>query len=161
LDIPLTNSSTAHNDSNGNLTPCAGSFESSEETDSDTDLLTSKVFYLHRTFRDYLEQPKVWEGLLDKTKPTGFDPCAALLMAYVTELKTTTSREVGPISFRVYDLNVPGSEPYLSLMTELDRVINSHWSGEETMATGWDWSCENFCVDGAWQALESEFQTTC
>jgi hypothetical protein len=134
----LAHSSGAHNDTNGNLTPCAGSFESSEETDSDANLLTSKVFYLHRTFRDYLEQPKVWEGLLDKTRPTGFDPCAALLMAYIMELKTMTSREVGPISFKIDDLNAPGYEPCLSLKTEFDRVID----------LGLD--CEIFCVDGTW-----------
>jgi hypothetical protein len=104
-----------------------------EEPDSEVGLL--KIFYLHRTGRDYLERPQVWEGLLDKTRSTDFDPCATLLMAYVTDLKTAGllstafSRGVD-IGIKLSNLREP-SERCISLRMEINRLIKLHrWSWE-------------------------------
>ncbi|KAF2647570.1 hypothetical protein K491DRAFT_643854, partial [Lophiostoma macrostomum CBS 122681] len=46
------------------------------------------IVYLHRTARDYLEQPHVWSRILDCTASSGFDPSFSLLMSYVVLVKT-------------------------------------------------------------------------
>lgn len=163
-NVPHMNSSTFRNAINGKLSPCTSSFEFSEVTGADATLLTSKIVYLHRTFRDYLEQEKVWESLPGITRLTSFDPCAALLMVYIMELKTATSKGAGtarPISIAMDNMNIPSSEPHISLKTELERVLNIHWWGDEMIATAWSLNCQDTHFDSTWLELESEFQTIC
>jgi hypothetical protein len=129
LDMSDATHFTATNEANGLESPDYGSSESMEEPDSEVGLL--KIFYLHRTVRDYLELPQVWEGLLDKTRSTDFDPCATLLMAYVTDLKTAGllstafSRGVD-IGIKLGNLREP-SERCISLRMEINRLIKLHW----------------------------------
>ncbi|KAH7403119.1 hypothetical protein BKA64DRAFT_573567, partial [Cadophora sp. MPI-SDFR-AT-0126] len=51
------------------------------------------VQYLHRTVKDYLESPKVWEMLLDSCH-TQFDPQLALLRSSVLQLKILHPRSL-------------------------------------------------------------------
>jgi hypothetical protein len=46
-----------------------------------------KVQYIHRTLRDYLEKPAVWNLVVGHTTNPGFHPCLALLRACVLQLK--------------------------------------------------------------------------
>jgi hypothetical protein len=46
-----------------------------------------KVQYIHRTFRDYLEKPAVWNLMVGHTTDPEFHPCLALLRACVLQLK--------------------------------------------------------------------------
>ncbi|CZR66947.1 uncharacterized protein PAC_16847 [Phialocephala subalpina] len=124
LNIPPTASFAIHDDPNGNLSPFG------EDTSCETELL--KIFYLHRTVRDYLEQPKVWKGLLDKTRPTAFDPFAALLIAYIMELKILGISSKGYlrgkyIVNKVDSLNIPAFELCISLKLELNEILTSLW----------------------------------
>ncbi|CZR60300.1 uncharacterized protein PAC_10196 [Phialocephala subalpina] len=141
LDVPNPAPTVTRNNLDKNVPPPGKISKYSEETGPETEPL--KIFYLHRTVRDYLEQPKVWEGLL--AKALCFDPCVALLMSYITELKQwglseppssksfCRSKKLSrctEISIKVEHLKIPASEPCLSLNLELDRVIGSHWWGE-------------------------------
>jgi hypothetical protein len=59
-----------------------------------TNLVTSKsearVVYLHRTVRDFLEEPQTWERLLKDTSSNGFDVNSAWLKACLRRLKSST-----------------------------------------------------------------------
>lgn len=46
------------------------------------------IQYLHRTVRDYLEQPEVWSDVVLASSPPGFAPSMPLLCASVMTLKT-------------------------------------------------------------------------
>jgi hypothetical protein len=46
-----------------------------------------RITYLHRTARDYIESPKVWNSLLMHTRATQPEPKAALFMYHLTEIK--------------------------------------------------------------------------
>jgi hypothetical protein len=50
-------------------------------------LSRSRVQYMHRTVKDYVEKPDVWATLLDAT-PDNFNPHAALCHASLVQLKT-------------------------------------------------------------------------
>jgi hypothetical protein len=158
LDVSHTTAPIMRGNRNMNNPPYSRSFSFREEADKQPEML--KIFYLHRTVRDYLEKPKVWERLVGQTKPTGFDPYAALLMGYITELKAMNlskkafSRGVD-IGTKVDGLQVPSSEPCISLKRELSRVISSHWWGEEVAYTGRHWSSET--LDSGRHDFESEF----
>lgn len=47
----------------------------------------AKVQYLHRTVRDYLEKPAVWNPLIAHTAQSDFNPSVALIRACVLQLK--------------------------------------------------------------------------
>jgi hypothetical protein len=46
----------------------------------------STVQYLHRTVKDFLEQPRVWKALL-RVSPPGYNPRLSICRAFVTRLK--------------------------------------------------------------------------
>ncbi|KAI9045964.1 uncharacterized protein KD926_005908 [Aspergillus affinis] len=48
-----------------------------------------QILYLHRTARDFLEQPRVWKAVTDCTKRSSFDPSVSFTMAYVLQAKKT------------------------------------------------------------------------
>jgi hypothetical protein len=51
-----------------------------------------KVQYIHRTLRDYLEKPAVWNLMVGHTIDPEFHPCLALLRACVLQLKIIPHR---------------------------------------------------------------------
>jgi hypothetical protein len=166
-DVPTTALPVVWHGSDLKVSPHSKRFESSEEVGSELELL--KIFFLHRTVRDYLEQPKVWDRLLDRTRLTDFDPCGALLMSYITELKTTDSSQLtlnemfvrdSQFEVKLHRLELPASEPCLSLQSELNRVIGLHWWGETIMVASPSglWSCD--IPDAGWHDPESGFPAT-
>jgi len=50
-------------------------------------LARSKVTYLHRTVRDFLIYPAVWDKVVSKTAFEKFDPHLCLLKSYIRQLK--------------------------------------------------------------------------
>jgi hypothetical protein len=97
-----------------------------------------RISYLHRTVRDYLEQPPIWKALLDKTKDTGFDPHVALLSSYVIELKTTNfmvdSKSLHDSGIQIFSrakkLEPFTSKPQILLVEGLSRALKIHWARE-------------------------------
>lgn len=94
------------------------------------DPLQVRFRYLHRTARDYLEQPRVWSRILAMCDP--FDPNAALIAACVNTVKSSDKHvqpgvmpAITPISY-AYHLRHMGLRPsttYLNLIDELDRSL--------------------------------------
>jgi hypothetical protein len=86
-------------------------------------------------------------------------------MAYITELKAmdlsrnweaqAKHRRGFDIRTKVAGLEVSSAEPCLLLKAELDRVISSHWWGEEIRLDGGGWSSESLMA--SWDDSESEF----
>lgn len=85
-------------------TACAGLLEVQGGTDSELDVAADgsvdasvlenakadgKVQYLHRTVKDYLEQPSVWKTITARTTGTDFDPHLQLLKSCLLQLKTS------------------------------------------------------------------------
>jgi hypothetical protein len=77
LKLACTNSSAPHEHSSVSVSPDGRAVESTEETGTVIESL--RIFYLHRTVRDYLEHPRVWERLLAKTKSTDLTPAQLYL----------------------------------------------------------------------------------
>lgn len=96
------------------------------------DLLQVPIRYLHRSARDYIEQPHVWRQVLDMS--ASFDPKTALLAAAVVAVKmshsgvqTTTVPKMTPSSFAHYlhNLDLMPSDLHASLVDDLDRVFEA------------------------------------
>ncbi|KAI0437700.1 hypothetical protein F4803DRAFT_537550 [Xylaria telfairii] len=93
-------------------------------------LAVSAVDYLHRTVKDFLEQPEIWKRIEDACE-SNFDPHAALFKANLALLKTMpleTLREGNflPYLFSCVALSrrfAPGTRPLLvTYLDALDRV---------------------------------------
>ena len=65
-----------------------------ETQEIDTDVLAGlKVEYIHRSARDFLEKPEIWEKVLTATATT-FDAHLAICGMHILKLKTLISRDV-------------------------------------------------------------------
>jgi hypothetical protein len=53
---------------------------------------------MHRTARDFLEQPGIWKVLVSRTEGTGFNPDRSLLQSYILQLKTCPEFDMSVIS---------------------------------------------------------------
>lgn len=89
------------------------------------DLFKVPIRYLHRTARDYVEQPRVWQKLLDKTAATSFDPTTALLTSCLVSIKTSSTIVEGVDQFTEYivGLGLKASQTNINLLDELDRAF--------------------------------------
>lgn len=94
------------------------------------DTLQVQIRYLHRTARDYLEQPHIWSQILSMS--ASFDPQAALLAASVNAVKMShevvqpsTIPALTPSSFAAYlrDLILKPCRAHLNLIDDLDRAF--------------------------------------
>lgn len=132
---------------------CGGLLEISADSDnlhSDHDLMTRalkiskrKVLYLHRTVKDFLEQPEIWAGIQSHTTRSSFNPHVALLRSTVMRLKTEiVSHGPGNNSFsNVWDLieaavtfareaEIETSHAQTALLREVKRTSIHHWKME-------------------------------
>lgn len=109
-----------------------------EVFDDQADPLDSTIQYLHRTVRDFLERPDIWNMLLKRTENSKFSPKTALLQSYIIQLKvvmvTQTGDRFGPVSSLVnvallYAREAEDQEhsSQLSLLRELDKTATWHW----------------------------------
>lgn len=106
--------------------------------DDQADPLDSTIQYLHRTVRDFLERPDIWNMLLKRTENSRFSPKTALLQSYIIQLKvvvvTQTGDRFSPVSSLVniallYAREAEDQEhsSQLSLLRELDKTAAWHW----------------------------------
>jgi hypothetical protein len=136
--------------------------KSGQDRESDFSL----VAYLHRTVRDYLEQPCVWNKLILQTKDESFDPETALLMSYVIEVKSTdwlrkyASLYDGAVTIlrRARLLKPMTSDSHIYLIEELDRAFTIHWTGEGLEAINSHWSNSNPEWDPSPREIRREWQ---
>ena len=102
------------------------------------------ISYLHRTVRDYLEAPEIWESLVGHTNCTGFNPHTALLMGVVIEAKDPNFRMNHSLSVEdwghdtlkaVNYYKLSSSESYSALIKEFDRSLGAqgNWVGFGTL----------------------------
>jgi hypothetical protein len=96
-----------------------------------------RVQYLHRTVRDYLHQPDVWESITAKTDTSDFEPNISLLRSCILQLKASGSDEKED-TFKKYDwchvtlamelarqAELKNKPAYIPLLGELGLVIKS------------------------------------
>ncbi|KAH9213046.1 hypothetical protein DL95DRAFT_238642, partial [Leptodontidium sp. 2 PMI_412] len=109
-----------------------------------------RISYLHRTVRDYLEKPLVWERLLRQTAHTRFDPNTALLMSYVIEVKSanlsgeTCVYDEGVRMFlRTSSLELSACQAHVDLFEELDHALSIHWASQSPDDIPGHWSNGN------------------
>jgi hypothetical protein len=138
---------------------CGGLLEISADSDnlhSDHDLVTRalkiskrKVLHLHRTVKDFLEQPEVWAGIQSPTVRSSFNPHVALLRSTVMRLKTEiVSHGSGNNSFNsVWDLieaavafareaEIETSLAQTALLREVKRTSIHHWKMKTVQPPG-------------------------
>lgn len=114
------------------------SYVGDEKDDITIEHTLSRVSYLHRTVRDYLEQDNVWAGLKEHTKDTGFNPRTAILVALVLELKSSgrISKNGSVYSAgievlaSVCKLSCLDLDAQVLLLEELGRSLGAYWIGE-------------------------------
>ncbi|PMD58213.1 uncharacterized protein K444DRAFT_440073 [Hyaloscypha bicolor E] len=132
-----------------------------ERFEDGSEYTLSRVSYLHRTVRDYLEQEVIWNDLLQHTKHIDFNAKTALLVADVLELKTTermlTFRSIydGGIKAltRVSTLAPLNLKPQILLLEELGRSLGAYWIGEMLVRSinNDPWRHENEYCRRKWQ----------
>jgi hypothetical protein len=94
-----------------------------------------RVQYLHRTVRDYLEKPDVWQILLARTSRTEFNPNLALLKSCILRLKLVSIVEpllVGSVAMLyAHRADAQTKKGNVALLNELDRTVTycSNMSG--------------------------------
>ena len=123
----------------------------------------SRVQYLHRTVRDFLEESSTWGMLLRCTDGTQFDPSTSWLRACVLRLKVTVYASGKDVELPLSDLPLSTQriafdamhyanraysatrEAQVSLLDELDRTM-AYLSGGTT--TDRHWGC------GFWSTIQ-------
>ncbi|KAL6892126.1 hypothetical protein GGI43DRAFT_414173, partial [Trichoderma evansii] len=93
----------------------------------DSDKYKVPIRYLHRTARDYVEQPHVWQKFLDKTESSVFDPATALLVSCLVGVKTSSTKILAVDQFTKYivGLGLKASQTNINLLDELDRAVTA------------------------------------
>ncbi len=108
-----------------------------------------KVRYLHRTVRDYLEQPNVWCTITALTVDSNFDPDISLLKSYLLQIKTypiedSTSKSLPDKLWRYAALGLEHARQaelhqnpaYIALLDQLDLVMTWHAERKGTTYIG-------------------------
>lgn len=73
------------------------------ETYSSTELAWLKVEYLHRTVRDFLDKPEVWNRLLAGSPPP-FDPSLSLARACMLRLKDHSPDSLSGVEYNMWNV---------------------------------------------------------
>jgi hypothetical protein len=124
-------------------TSCAGLLEVQGATDGDFGVSridiakpNGKVQYLHRTVKDYLEQPHVWQSITEKTEKSQFDPHLQLLKSCVLQVKTSHVEAQAAIPDYLWCCMALGLEysrhaelkvnhEYIPLLDQLDHLMSN------------------------------------
>jgi hypothetical protein len=105
--------------------------------DCDNDMFTLRVQYLHRTVKDYIENPKVWEWLLSANRDPTFSPHLNWLESQLAQIKgldpecLTSERFWDHVSWcldyaKLYERNcVTFSDAQARLLDELNLACTS------------------------------------
>lgn len=89
------------------------------------DSLQVEIQYLHRTARDYLEQPQIWDKILEMSAP--FDPKTALVAASLNAVKLSVAVPAPRPNFPTYlrRLDLKPSVTHINLIEELGRAYSA------------------------------------
>jgi hypothetical protein len=98
-------------------------------------LLQSKrrVQYLHRTLREYLDEPEFWKLQVQLTSKYDFNPHLQMLKAYILQLKflpvaTPFLLQTMPITLAHAHFGDTGEvQPYVKLLDQLELTVNNIW----------------------------------
>jgi hypothetical protein len=104
------------------------------EPHPDTPILAMRVQYLHRTVRNFLEKPDMWQQLLSHTEKSGFDPHSRLLRSCIYQLNAAALlRRRGLVERLSTSLSVALAHAYYAyahtgksngfLLDQLDRLL--------------------------------------
>jgi hypothetical protein len=93
-----------------------------------------RVQYLHRTVKDYLEQPEIWKTITAHTDGSGFNPNILLLRSCLRQLKATELKEavIPNATWRCVSLGLENArkaelsknDSYVPLLDQLDLVMD-------------------------------------
>ncbi len=106
------------------------------------------VTYIHRTVRDYIQNPAVWHDFLKTTAESSFDPSLALALSNTLSFKRSAYvRRYLPDYYFPYwfyasdfakGMNPSNADSHILLLDEYDRIATSlrpsyplHWSNRE------------------------------
>lgn len=111
---------------------CAGLVEVTGTQTSN--IHTRKVQYLHRSVKDYLDRPEVWESTLSCTNSIAFDPSVSLLRSFVLQFKGSLSPQIpsaGSAPWYLKKARIEKSTMSASILDELDHILESQvkWTG--------------------------------
>jgi hypothetical protein len=90
--------------------------------------------YLHRTVRDFLEQPKIWSRILSPIRGSDFNPHVSLLQSgvlFITKfalpptLDFTREQIAAKILIHAYQAELETSQAEVFLLEKLDRVMKN------------------------------------
>jgi hypothetical protein len=108
-----------------------------------------RVQYLHRTLREYLEQPDIWEIQLRRTSKLDFNPHLQMLRSYILQfkvLKVPTPFLVQTMSIALTHAHFADTgtkKPYVTLLDELDHTVTHIWE-----TTPYEDGIINYWADG-------------
>jgi hypothetical protein len=106
----------------------------------------AKVQYLHRTVREFLEQPDIWEYLLSGTQ-NSFDPNSTLIGAFLLQIKTMKPVFVDAKAFFLaltaciecsLKLENTAREVHISVLNELERAVSGLLYSPAVVVDVWD-----------------------
>ena len=89
-----------------------------------------RIQYLHRSVRDYLEQPETWASVVSSNSTTDFNPYFALLQASILQLKLAESSiNVWHVALTAFEAanytELIGGYAYGALIDEMDKCFRS------------------------------------
>jgi hypothetical protein len=88
-----------------------------------------RIQYLHRTVRDYLEQPEIWATIVASNSKIDFDPYICLLQASVLQLKAASSSiHVWHVALTAFEAashaEIMSRQPYSALIGEMNEYFS-------------------------------------
>jgi hypothetical protein len=112
-----------------------------------THLSVSQLCNIHRSAKDFLDQPKIWSDILAKTSRSGFDVKVSLMNSYLLHLKAWSPKDpadyilpkglfssseirfLGPLVERTRDFarfSKMSRQNQDRVLDEVDRVVQYH-----------------------------------
>ena len=88
-----------------------------------------KVQYLHRSVKDYLDQPAVWEKMISHTNSTVFDPSISLLRSFVIQSKAAIEPQTpafASVSGYLKRAKLESTTIHTVLLDEVDNIMSSY-----------------------------------
>lgn len=96
-----------------------------------------RVQYLHRTLREYLEEPEFWKSQLQATCSYQFNPHLQMLKSYVLQFKvlpvaTPFLVQTMPIALiHAHFADTGVLDPYVDLLDQLENAVSHSWKNTQ------------------------------
>jgi hypothetical protein len=108
-----------------------------------------RVRYLHRTLREYLEEPEFWKSQLQLTSTYNFNPHLQILKSYVLQFKvlpvaTPFLVQMMPLALtHAHFADTGAPNPYVDLLDQLEKAVTHSWNN-----TCYEDGIVNYWADG-------------